>query len=496
MAEFKYDHVVVGAGISGLTSAALLARDGKKVLLIEKAPAVGGSMVRFSLNGIPFETGFHFTGGLAPGGLLHDMLKVLGVDEAIQPLPFSGTDGTRFVFEDSGHSFNFACDRTESIRQLKEQFPEESDAFDAFFMRLDAVCDATTSMNLRTIGEAMHLSDDDYVSLETVLDELFKDDELKAMLAGYCLCYGVSPNEISFANHARMVQGMHDGIVTVEGGGDAFVAAIKKKLDEYGVEIRCKTTVTGCEEMDGVHAGAFRLSNGDLVRFDSAVFTIHPGAVIDLLPPEKLRPAFVKRVKGLKPSFGFMALFAVCDSPDLLDDFILLGMPGTELNEPFEAGHPEQDSMLFCISGAEDGVRTLTVLEAAPTEDWVQWADSSLKKRPDEYEVFKARKTARMLERITSIMPETAGHIQVLDGSTPLTFRDYLHSPDGSAYGVKQLIGQFNLLGTLPVRNLYAAGQSSVLPGVMGAMVSSFYVCRLMQDGDEFDVFINERLDT
>ena len=36
-----------------------------------------------------------------------------------------------------------------------------------------------------------------------------------------------------------------------------------------------------------------------------------------------------------------------------------------------------------------------------------------------------------------------------------LTARDYLNSPDGSAYGVKQKMGQFNLMGKLPLHNLY-----------------------------------------
>ena len=99
------------------------------------------------------------------------------------------------------------------------------------------------------------------------------------------------------------------------------------------------------------------------------------------------------------------------------------------------------------------------------------------------------------MERVYELIPELKDHFEVLDSSSPLSFRDYLHSPDGSAYGVKQLIGQFNLLGKLPMKNLYAAGQSSVLPGVMGAMVSSFIVCRTMQDGEAFDAYVNERLD-
>lgn len=155
--------------------------------------------------------------------------------------------------------------------------------------------------------------------------------------------------------------------------------------------------------------------------------------------------------------------------------------------------------MLFCISGEETAngkpCRTLTILEAACPEDMAEWADSSIMKRPAAYSDYKARKTKRIMERVYSHLPELTDHFQMLDSSSPLTFRDYLNSPDGSAYGVKQKMGQFNLLGRLPLRNLYAAGQSSVLPGVMGAMVSSFIVCRQMQDVEKFDLMIKERLD-
>ena len=75
-----------------------------------------------------------------------------------------------------------------------------------------------------------------------------------------------------------------------------------------------------------------------------------------------------------------------------------------------------------------------------------------------------------------------------------LTYRDYLHSFDGSAYGIKQKLGQYNLIGRLPVRNLFAAGQSALLPGVAGAMMSSFIVVRSMVGRDAFNRFMGTRL--
>ena len=61
----RYEHIVVGAGISGLTLSLLLAMSGKKVLLLEKGPHIGGSLTRFYKKNIPFDTGFHFTGGFS-----------------------------------------------------------------------------------------------------------------------------------------------------------------------------------------------------------------------------------------------------------------------------------------------------------------------------------------------------------------------------------------------------------------------------------------------
>jgi phytoene dehydrogenase-like protein len=80
------------------------------------------------------------------------------------------------------------------------------------------------------------------------------------------------------------------------------------------------------------------------------------------------------------------------------------------------------------------------------------------------------------------------------DSSSMLTFRDYLNSPDGSAYGIRQKVGQFNLFGRLPLRNLYAAGQSAVLPGILGAMLSSFVVARAIIDKETYNDFVNRRL--
>ena len=88
------------------------------------------------------------------------------------------------------------------------------------------------------------------------------------------------------------------------------------------------------------------------------------------------------------------------------------------------------------------------------------------------------RITAEIADDLCGTMPELKGHLTPAAAGTPLTCRDY-DPPTGSAYGVRNVCAQSRLFGRLPVRNFFIPGQSSLVPGVMGAMLSSFTVFRM-----------------
>ena len=73
----KYDSVVVGGGIAGLTAAAYLARAGKSVILFERQSKVGGLVQTFDRNGIYFDGGLR---SIENSGIVFPMLKQLGID--------------------------------------------------------------------------------------------------------------------------------------------------------------------------------------------------------------------------------------------------------------------------------------------------------------------------------------------------------------------------------------------------------------------------------
>lgn len=491
-----YDHLVVGSGISGLTAALLLGLNGRSVLLIEKAPHIGGSMARFKLHGVPFDTGFHFTGGFSSGGLLDDMLTVLGLRESIHPEFLDPEHANRFIFEADGSSVTFPSGRHLLVKKLSEQFPDEADAIRSYFDKVQRVREQTTTMDIRHIHSAPEPIAEDFITLQAALDELTGNAQLKAVLGGFAMCYGTPPSEVSFASHCRMCDGLYESVARVERGGQAFIDAFEAAFKPLAIDIVCNTEIVECLNLNERQVGSVRLSSGEEVSFNECLFTINPHEILRVLPEEKLSRGFIHRVDAYESSAGFFTLFAV-NEQESADDQIVSLFPTTDVNAMLDKDS-DADSAIVIMRNREivngKPCNSLIAFEPCFEKATAAWADSRRWKRPQEYAGWKKAKTERMCERIYNALPELKGKLRVLDSASPLTFRDYMHSPDGSAYGIKQKVGQFNLIGRLPWRNMFAAGQSALLPGIVGAMMSSFVVARSLLGRTELNEFIQKRL--
>ena len=77
----KYDTVVIGSGIGGLTAALCHAQAGEKVIVIEQHYVPGGWSHSFTMDGNQFNTGVHYIGELSKGGLLRNIFEGLGLGD-------------------------------------------------------------------------------------------------------------------------------------------------------------------------------------------------------------------------------------------------------------------------------------------------------------------------------------------------------------------------------------------------------------------------------
>ena len=362
------------------------------------------------------------------------------------------------------------------------------------------VCNQTVAMDLHKISMPTTLLNEYFLSLDDVLNQLTNNPKLKALLAGYSMCYGVKPQEISFANHSRICYSLYESVARVKDGGDAFIKAFQKRFGEFDIEIMYDRYITECVDIQNNYVGRFVLNTGEEISCDQCIFTIHPREVLKTLHHDRLSKAFVDRVSAFESSAGFFSVYGVVEPPNSADDFtptITSLFPTTDINQLLDPGNSGMPALVIMQNEEEvngKSYHVLSALEVSFPEHVEAWKLSKPGNRPSDYRKYKQQHVNSIKERIIEKFPEYKNSFKVIDSASILTFRDYLNSPDGSAYGVKQKIGQFNLFGKLPLRNIYAAGQSSMLPGVVGAMMSSFIVGRTIVGKEKYNHFIEQRL--
>ena len=183
-----------------------------------------------------------------------------------------------------------------------------------------------------------------------------------------------------------------------------------------------------------------------------------------------LKESYRKRVAELKNSPGMFCLYLIMKQGQykyINRNFQLLG----EI--------PVMVSMQPPQNGGEFA-EVITLIAPMLYDDVAKWSNSKPGQRGDEYCEFKKEFSDKLIKRAEVVLPGLNSSIEYSCSASPLTFRDYIKTPMGSVYGVvkdcKRPLSTF-----LPVKsrveNLYLAGQSINLHGVMGVTFTSLLTC-------------------
>jgi len=100
--------------------------------------------------------------------------------------------------------------------------------------------------------------------------------------------------------------------------------------------------------------------------------------------------------------------------------------------------------------------------------------------RDEKYEMFKDERSALLLNKVFERLPELKGNIISMKAATPLTYRDYINSPDGSLYGIMKDVnktGETEIATRSRIRNLFMTGQNVNLHGVLGVSLTAVHTC-------------------
>jgi all-trans-retinol 13,14-reductase len=480
------DVLIVGSGISSLTSAALLAAKGKSVRVLEQYSKPGGYLHCFSRFGEKYDTGAHYTGALGPGQPFHTILDYLGVyhDDLFEPLAADGFDV--FRFPDFEVSFPKGYDNL--IPRLIAQFPDDAHAIRTYFARVRAVVkhfphyEFSDKSELDISGTALD------ESLASVVEPLTKNPKLKCVLYAYCVLHGVYPEEAPFGFHAIMTDSLIRGAYGLKGGGDNLTQSYLRAIEAKGGEVLTKKRVTELRVKDRL-VKEVRTEDGGVYTADWVIAGIHPKATFRLLKDEAgadhdpFTPVFRERMKNLEESPGIFGVYATVNERPAVDPLRnYYYFDSTDPETFFDTTAPDRTPKAVFLSSANrrpaPGTKQFALsMHAAGPIDWFDpWRDSRFGKRPADYGTRKEQFAENMFRAVERYEPGFRAKITKYVSSTPLTHLHFNGSEEGSSYGIYHSVANTGARAIGPrtkVINLLLTGQSSLFPGLLGAAVSA-----------------------
>ncbi|MDH7500635.1 MAG: NAD(P)/FAD-dependent oxidoreductase, partial [candidate division NC10 bacterium] len=316
----RYDVVVIGAGIGGLSCAALLAKEGMAVLVVEQHHRPGGYCTSFQRRGFTFDVAINSLYSCNRSGWIGSLLHSLGLEQEMEFIPLDPIK--ELLFSD----FRFPlCARYEDyLLRLKEAFPAEREGIDRVFATLEGIFSELKRMplsfgleSLKGFGnEYPHFTQVRSLTLTQLLDRHLRDDRLKGLISGQCMYTGVPPVRASVICMGSMLMGyLQDGSYQAKGGVQRLADVLSWGVEDWGGRLllsrRVKEILLQQERAAGV-----RLEDGQQIAAGAVVSAVDARQTfLQLLGGDGVGLRFRKRIEAMRPSLSYFMVFLGLDLP-------------------------------------------------------------------------------------------------------------------------------------------------------------------------------------
>ena len=477
----KYDVVIIGSGLGGLVCGSLLAREGKKVLVLERQAQPGGCMQSYQRDGLSFDTGFHYVGGLAEGQPLHGVFSQLG----LMQLPWVRLDADGFDRVTIGQrTFPLAEGYDRFADRLSEYFPHEREALKQYVELL---------RHLPPMEEIGHINAYDW------LNSLFHDPLLINVLSGPAMKMELRRESLPLFTFAHGMSSYIGSSWRLRGGGHLIADALVNNINRLGGKVICHAEVNKLVEKGGRIVAA-RCSKGNTYEGDVFISDVHPQVTIGWLNESKLiKNIFRRRINAMENSTGIFTASLVLKQgalPYFNHNKYVYKKPNVWTFHENEGGI---GGVMVSCRVPDEGTyaRQIDLMTPVSWRLFESWADTTVGRRGEIYEMLKDHLADECIRLAERVIPGLRGMVEKRYTSTPLTYRDYTLSPYGSAYGVRK--GCRNILMTTlsprtPISNLLLTGQSLMLHGVEGVTMTALHTCEELLGKDYVSTKINSKL--
>ncbi len=451
----KYDTIIIGAGLSGLSAGIRLAYYEKTVCLLERHTTIGGLNSFYRLRRRDHDVGLHAVTNYAePGsksGPLSKLLRQLRLRwEDFSLVPQSGSS---IVFP--GCTLRFTNCFNDLLTQIRENFPGQQDAFQKLLTRIDA-------------HDPLRL-DREPLSARRVVAEYLSEPLLVEMLFCPLMFYGsATPRDMDFNQFVIMFKSIfYEGFGRPFEGVRLILRNLVKKFRSLGGELRLRSGVHKINRR-GSRAVSVTLDDGTELEGENVLSSAGSAETMQLcdelpgnLPPTK--PGEISFVE---------TIFSLDRQPVELghNETIVFYNDAPLFHYENPAEPIDLHSGIICSPNnfaydrpLEEGRIRITAL--ANPQYWFSLKD-------DEYVASKEQWCGRIVDSALRYTPDFRPHIVDTDVFTPRTIRKFTGHINGCVYGAPEKVVD----GRTHLENLYLCGTDQGFLGIIGSMLSGISI--------------------
>ncbi|MCR5313178.1 MAG: NAD(P)/FAD-dependent oxidoreductase [Bacteroidaceae bacterium] len=473
--------IIIGGGLGGLFTGAILAKEGKTVTIIEKNTTIGGGLQTFERFGETYDTGMHVIAGMHKGNNIRRICDYLGVSDGMK-LYDVDDDCTDSIYVACDRKiYNVARGREGFVDSLSGYFPNQRESLKRYVDAMFKIVDEMPLFYLRSASSFIEHSTDFFLSADAFIAKYISDEKLRGVLAYINMLYSGESDITPAFVHAVLSVLYLGGPTRFVDGSDKFADLLADVIKKNGGQIIKSDGVASIQTEDHKITGVTTKSGIRLVA-DTYVSDIHPCTLLNLFEDPKALPKLYRnRLNDLGNTYSAFTI-NIKFKPNVFEYINHTGFYISDYDKAWSLAD-DNDSwplgfLYMTPPVTRQGKYTNKMIITVPMR-WACveiWENSYLGHRPIEYKVWKEECAKKVLDRMEEIFPSFRDKIEQVNTASPLTIRDYYGVKNGAMCGYakdyKQL--QISMLSVrTKISNLFLTGQNVNLHGFCGVPLTS-----------------------
>ena len=475
----KFDVIIAGSGLGGLICGYISAKNGYKVAIFEKNAQIGGCLQTFTRKGVKFDTGMHYIGSMEDGQIMHQFFKYLGLldDVKVSPLNKNGFE----VISVGGEKYKYANGLENFVETLVQKFPDNRADIQRYADRIKTIADASPLYNLQNINSNAFIDTEYFTtSINDFIASCTDNPKLRNVLAGNIPLYAGVKDKTPVYVQALMNNFYIQSASRIIGGSDSIVSSLVKSIEKFGGKIYKNSEVEEfiCDEKCMTKV---RLKNGK--EFDGKYFisNIHPQVTISKIHSPLLRKVYRDRISNIENTISNFTVFLIFKKNTVKYlDYNYYHYDSEQLWD-LENYNPEEFPLNYmymqqAVELGEEYAESAQIIAYMRYDEVKKWENTKIGKRGKDYEDFKREKAERMIDKLNEQFPGIKDCISDYYTSSPLTYRDYTATVNGSIYGIlrdKNYPIQTRISQRTKIPNFFFTGQNINSHGILGVTIGA-----------------------